>query len=437
MTANPTVRQEALYPRLTAGRGAPSAEEVARNQKARLQGAMVEAVARHGYWETTLRELVGLAGISKSTFYDHFESKQDCFLSTFDEIFAVLRGRVEAAYRSDGDFRERLLAGLSVFFDLAVEEPAAARLATVDSLTLGVAGVEHRERASEAFEELIAQSFERSGPRQELSPSTAKAIVAGIRGVTYRRLRRGTQAELPGLSETLVDWALGYQQPDGEATTKAMAAAEEPAPAPPDSAVADPPWDEPPSSDLSRRALDQRARIVRGVAHVVVEGGNEALTIPAISAAAGVSNKTFYEQFDSKRDAFLAAYDELAGEALAITVAAIDGSGAGPGTLGAGMRALLEHIARNELFARLAFFELPSAGPAAMDRADSSLDGFTALIDPERLAGGDRFAPVTQEAVGSGLWALIQHEIHHGRRARLPEMAPELIRIAAAPLEAS
>ncbi len=115
-------------------------ERVARHQKARLEGAMVEAVARHGYAGTTLRELVRLAGVSKTTFYEHFESKQDCFLATFDEIVAQVAERVGAAYRRGGDFRERLVAGLSAFMDLAVEEPAAASLAAVESLTLGPPG---------------------------------------------------------------------------------------------------------------------------------------------------------------------------------------------------------------------------------------------------------------------------------------------------------
>ena len=72
---------------------------------------MVEAVARHGYPGTTLRELVRLAGVSKSTFYEHFESKQDCFLATFDEIVAQVTARVGVAYREEGDFRERLRRG--------------------------------------------------------------------------------------------------------------------------------------------------------------------------------------------------------------------------------------------------------------------------------------------------------------------------------------
>ena len=55
---------------------------------------MVEAVARHGYAGTTLRELVRLAGVSKTTFYEHFESKQECFLATFDEIITQVTERV-------------------------------------------------------------------------------------------------------------------------------------------------------------------------------------------------------------------------------------------------------------------------------------------------------------------------------------------------------
>ena len=87
---------------------------------------MVEAVARHGYAGTTMRELVTLAGVSKSTFYEHFESKQGCFLATFDEIVEQVSARVGEAYRGGGDFRQRLVGGLGAFMNLAVDEPAAA-----------------------------------------------------------------------------------------------------------------------------------------------------------------------------------------------------------------------------------------------------------------------------------------------------------------------
>jgi AcrR family transcriptional regulator len=432
---------EPLFPRLSSGPGQMAPERVARHQKARLEGAMVEAVARHGFAGTTLRELVALAGVSRTTFYEHFDNKQECFLATFDEIVGEVGERVGRAYREPEDFRARLTAGLAAFMDLAVEEPAAARLAAVESLTLGAAGVAHRERGSQAFELMIAQSFEHSPSPRQVPAMTVRAVVAGIRGVVYRRLRADRQEELPGLVSELVDWALRYQEPDSETVARACAAAALPLDPAVDGGEKDgeeakPDWNEPPDSRRSRTELTQRERIVRAAARVVVEKGYEALSIPTISATAGTSNQTFYEHFRNKRETFIAAFEILSGELLAATAGAFAAAGDGPEAIGAGVRAMMEHIAANELFARLAFFELPTAGPAALDHADTAMDGFTAFLTPELLPSGVEGSvpsPIL-EAVGSGIWAAIQHEIAHGREAQLPEKAPEITRIALAPL---
>ena len=401
---DPATERKVAFPRLRAGRGAPSPEEVARHQKARLEGAMVIAVARHGYADTSLRELVGIAGVSKSAFYEHFESKEECFFATFDEIVAETGRRVGEAYRGPADFRQKLLAALEVFMAMACEQPEAASLAAVESLTLGAAGVEHRERASAVFETLVGQSFDHSPSPTPVSPLTVRAIVAGIRGVAYRRLRRREEAQLPGVSEQLVDWALGYQAEPSEAVARAMRAAAEP-PAPTSSPAGEgslPGWEEPTDSPRSRELLSSRERTYRAAAKLAVEHGYAALSIPAISAAAAISNKTFYKEFESKRDAFLAAFEELAGEAFTATAAAMADAPGRPEAIGRAVRALLSHLAANELFARLAFFELACAGPPAMDRADAVLDGFTALVDPGEEEGAG-LPMVLREAVGSGV----------------------------------
>lgn len=415
------------------------AERVAEHQKARLQGAMVEAVARHGYAGTTLRELVALAGVSKTTFYEHFESKEDCFLATLDAIIAETTRRVRAAYRGSDDLRASMVAGLSTFMDLIVEEQAAASFAVVESLTLGTAGVAHRERVSEMFEEVARQSFESSPDPQPVPRVIARGIVNGIGGVVYRRLRAGRAEELPGLVDLLIDWALTYQQPDTPAVAEAVAAAEEPTAVDPEKFgdPEKPSWDEPPDSQLSRTTLSQRERIVRAAARVVVENGYGALSIPAISAAAGTSNQTFYQHFASKRDAFLAAFEIVAADVLGFALAAFKEAGDSPRAIGAGLRALTEHIGRHYLFARLAFFELPTAGPAALDKADAIMDNVTAFLSPD-LAPSGIGGPVSQttlEAIGTGIWAVMQREIANDRVDSLPDLAPELTRLALVPLQ--
>jgi AcrR family transcriptional regulator len=403
---------------------------------------MVEAVARHGYADTTLRDLVGLAGVSKTTFYEHFTDKQDCFLSTFDEIVAVASDQIGQAYNSPGNNRERLRVGLATFMELVATQQPAARLVIVDSLSLGTAAVEHRARAAAGFEQMLRQGLEDEGAEDSKSAElTARAIIAGIRRVVYRRLRVGQPEDLRGYVDELLDWGLGYPGTGGgrwyQPEAVSIAATEDD----PKQAEAEeaPGWEEPPDSARSRATLTQRERIVRAVAQVATERGYAALSIPAISNAAGVSNQTFYEHFRSKQDAFLAAFDALSKRAFQAVLAAFQGAQSGaddwPEAISAGMRGLLDYIATDRLFARLAFFELPTAGPVALDRADATTERFTAFLAPEALpAGITAPSEVVVEAIGGGMWAVMQHEIAQGRAESLLQLAPELTRIALAPL---
>jgi AcrR family transcriptional regulator len=405
---------------------------------------MVESVARHGFAGTTLRELVALAGVSRTTFYTHFENKQDCFLSTFDEIVAQVTGQVKSAIRSQNDARGQLIGGLAAIMDLVVEEPDSASLVAVESLTLGAGGVAHRQRASKEFEAMIRRNFECFAPSKRVSDATIRAIVAGIQGVIYRRLRAGRRELLPGEVEELVDWGLGYLGPDSAAVRRAVRAAAAPIAADVEAttraqseAVAR--WLEPPDSPGSRSTLSQRERILRAAAKVVREQGYEALSIPAISAAAGVSNQTFYENFSSKREAFLAAFEIISREALSVPAAIFDAAGGWPEAIGVGLRVVLEQIAANELFGRLAFFELATAGPVALDKVDAIVDRGTSVLEPGVLrdSPGGALPPTILEAIGSGIWFSIQHELAHDRAESLPELAPEFAKIALAPFDST
>ncbi|HEX7280141.1 MAG TPA: TetR/AcrR family transcriptional regulator [Solirubrobacterales bacterium] len=414
------------------------ADEVARHQKDRLERAIVEAVARHGFASTTVRELVTLAGVSKSTFYDHFESKEECFLATFDSIVGEVAEDVALAYAGDGDERERLVAALSRFFEIVVERPEDAAFAVVDSLALGSAGIAHRERAWEAFEQVAREYFEHNTSSRRVSDLTIRAIIAGISGVVYQYLRNGRTRELSSLVEPLIDWALSYQAPETDLVRRGVTAAGQPLSPGIGSREEEGilGWEEPPDSPLSRASLSQRQRIIRAAARVVVERGYESLSIPAISAAAGTSNQTFYENFNSKRDAFIAAYEIASEKALRICTEAFRSAADGPEAIGAVLRALTEHIAEDQMYARLAFLEMMTAGPPALDRSEEVMNGVLAFIEDsegsKELWG--RVPRVVLEATAGGIWFVIQREVAHGRGDSLPGKAPELAKLALLPV---
>jgi hypothetical protein len=168
-----------------------------------------------------------------------------------------------------------------------------------------------------AFELMFRQSFEQAPERGEVSEVTIRAIVTGIRRVVYRCLREGRPAELQD-HRGAAGVGVGHQRPGGTPRmelSRLVPTTPELAPAEPESMTVLS-WEERPDSLRSRAELAQRERIVRAAAKVVVEQGYEALSIPAISGAAGVSNQTFYEHFANKGEAFVAAFDALAGQAL-------------------------------------------------------------------------------------------------------------------------
>ena len=65
----PSPSGKALFPVLPLGRQVMSPDHNAFNQRARLRGALVAAVAQNGYAGTTIKQLVSLAGVSRTTFY--------------------------------------------------------------------------------------------------------------------------------------------------------------------------------------------------------------------------------------------------------------------------------------------------------------------------------------------------------------------------------
>src|SRR5207342_2983118 len=67
------------------GGGTPP-EEVARNQRERLFGAVVAVASQEGYEAMTVADVLELSGVSRSAFYKHFASKSECLTAAASEL---------------------------------------------------------------------------------------------------------------------------------------------------------------------------------------------------------------------------------------------------------------------------------------------------------------------------------------------------------------
>ena len=72
----------------------------------------------------------------------------------------------------------------------------------------------------------------------------------------------------------------------------------------------------------------QRGRLLRAIAEAMAERGYAETTVADVLRRARVSRDTFYQQFSSKQDCFIAAYEAAAGVVLAL----LEQEAATPGT---------------------------------------------------------------------------------------------------------
>src|ERR1700730_16866875 len=92
-------------------------------QRKRLLSGMAKAVARRGYTDATVAQAIAYAGVSRSTFYEHFADKEDCFLATFSALAPVLGKELLGAVKGV-PWEEKPHAMLGVVLDPAKSEAA-------------------------------------------------------------------------------------------------------------------------------------------------------------------------------------------------------------------------------------------------------------------------------------------------------------------------
>src|SRR5919112_2027723 len=86
------------------GRHAPPLEVRQDRQRRRLNDAAAAVFARAGYADATAEAIAREAGMSKATFYEHFDNKEDCILALFEAAMErILAAMTSAAGDGDGN----------------------------------------------------------------------------------------------------------------------------------------------------------------------------------------------------------------------------------------------------------------------------------------------------------------------------------------------
>jgi AcrR family transcriptional regulator len=405
--------------RLRPGPGVPR-DEVERNQRERLFGAMVATLVEKGYEATTLKDLARISGVSSRSFYNHWSDKRECFVAALQAMIELaieyaaevgIDASSPPASASGEDWEAAARQGFDSFAVMAAAQPAAARMALIESYAAGPEALALIEAAMAGFEAMAKQTLEASPERAGMPDELIAAHIGASREVVSARLRQGKEAELPELLDGMWELIRAYRPPP----EPLVLAGRIPGPV-----------------EESLEAHDNAERVIRAFAIEVAERGYAATTIDDVLGRAKMSATTLYRDFGGKEDVLVGAIDSAGAQMYAAALPALERAPDWPRGMRAAHGAVLSFLASRPALARLVIVEVYAAGPEAVERRAEALAPWRALVERgfELAPQTPRIAP---ELIGGGLSTLAYRMIREKGPAELPRLAPIFTYIALSP----
>jgi AcrR family transcriptional regulator len=185
-------------------RTAREGEHVVEMQRRRSLLAFVEILGEDGLDGASAGRVCKRAGISRRTFYELFDDREDCFAAVFDDAVERISGSVLGACAHERRWRARVRSALAALLGLFDEDPALARACLVETLRAGPVVIEHRRLVLDSLIAAIDRGREevkgRAGPPQ----LTADSTVGGVLSVIHTRVLEEGSEPLVGLLNPLM-----------------------------------------------------------------------------------------------------------------------------------------------------------------------------------------------------------------------------------------
>ena len=150
----------------------------------RIVAQAAQLFSRQGYFGSSLSDIMRETGMEKGGIYNHFASKEQLALESFDYAVSLVQQRIKVALTDKRNAVDRLEALISVFQSLADDPPVAGGCPVLNTaIEADDAEPALRERAYNAMQEwretirrMVAKGIERG----EVRPDTDGDVLATL-----------------------------------------------------------------------------------------------------------------------------------------------------------------------------------------------------------------------------------------------------------------
>jgi AcrR family transcriptional regulator len=174
--------------KLPPGRHLIPRDFVSQNQRERMLLATTELVAERGYQKTTIELIAKTSKVALVTFYEHFSSKEECFLAAFDESLAAAKEVFAELLDVEAPWQEQISNGLEIFLEMVVREQARAQLCIVEAQAAGSASLARYQAMLESVAPKLREGREFNPRSSRLPDGLEVAIAGGIAWLVHQRL---------------------------------------------------------------------------------------------------------------------------------------------------------------------------------------------------------------------------------------------------------
>ena len=177
---------------------------VAGMQRRRLLTAMFELAFEGGIQTVSVALLCQRAGLSRRTFYELFDSREECVHAAFADAIDTAQDTVVGATVGVVRWREQVRAGLAALLGLLDREPGMGRLLVVEALGCGVPTLELRREVLDHAATLIDEGRSEARNARRPPPLTAEGIVGAVLSVIHARMLARDSRPLTELTGSLM-----------------------------------------------------------------------------------------------------------------------------------------------------------------------------------------------------------------------------------------
>jgi AcrR family transcriptional regulator len=173
-------------------------------QRTRLIGAAVPVVERLGWSSVTVADIASQARVSRRTFYDLFENREECLLAVLEDTVARVEQELVLADLGDVSWVERVRAGLWMILCFLDRDPVLAGVCVVQSACGSRKVLGAREEILTRLAHTLEEGVSQSARGAEVPPLVAEGLVGAAVAIVYKRLLNGEQAPLSDLHGELM-----------------------------------------------------------------------------------------------------------------------------------------------------------------------------------------------------------------------------------------